>query len=265
MAGILSVQLNSKPNDKEYNLSKIKSFIDKYKDRNLDLILLPEFFSTNIEYQSSFEDENGGKTIKSICELAKKYNTNIVAGTVVRKEKDKFYNTSFAINRCGEILAKYDKIHLYNYLGGNEGSFTSAGDKIITVNFDFARVGLAICFDIRYPLHFNKLIKQKVDIITLPTAWIIPKEVYEHNFQMAKDMWISLLRTRAYDNMVYFIVSNQTGFAQNNLYGLGNSMILSPTSEILAHIDKEEGAIYSEIDISNTDFMRKIFPIYKID
>jgi nitrilase len=265
MAGILNIQINSLMNKKEENLNKVQKLLNEHANKKLDLVIFPEFFSTNIEYEPNPEDENGGDTIKQICELAKRYNTNIIAGTIVRKVNDKYYNTSFAINRKGEVLAKYDKIHLFNYMGGNEGAFTSEGSKIVTVDFDFAKVGMAICFDIRYPLHFNKLIKQNVDIITLPTAWLVPKEVYQSNLQLAKDMWYAMAKTRAYDNMVYFVISNQTGKVNDALYGIGNSMILSPTAEVLSNIDEQEGAIYSDVDIQLSEFMRKIYPIAKID
>lgn len=263
MVGILGIQINSLLNEKEENLSKIEYYLDINSDRKLDLVLFPEFFSTNIDYGKAPEDENGGKVISRVCELAKKYNTNIIAGTVVRRVGTKYYNTSFAINRQGEVVAKYDKIHLYNYLGGNEGSFTSAGNEIVTVDFDFARVGLAICFDIRYPLHFNKLIKKNVDIITLPTAWLIPSD--NDDLKSAKDMWISMCRTRAYDNMTYFVICNQTGKVGNDFIGIGNSMIISPTSQVLDIIDKQEGTVYSDIDINDVKLMRAVYPIATID
>lgn len=265
MAGILCIQLNSVMGNKTANIEKIENQLNHNKNKKLDLVVFPEFFSTSIDYKKDPEDENGGGTIQKICEFAQKYNTNIVAGTVVRKVGEKFYNTSFAINRQGEIIAKYDKIHLYNFLGGTEGDFTSSGNKIVTVDFDFAKVGMAVCFDVRYPLLFNKLIKENVDIITLPTAWLVPSEVYQYNLVYAREMWISMLRTRAYDNMVYFAISNQTGRINEDLYGIGTSMILSPTAEILAKIDDMEGSVYSEVEISNVDFMRQIYPIAKID
>ncbi|MBR1754058.1 carbon-nitrogen hydrolase family protein [bacterium] len=265
MAGILCVQINSEQGDKSENLKKTDLLMEQSSNKKLDLVLFPEFFSTSIAYQSEPEPENGGFVIEHVCELAKKYHTNIVAGTIVRKAGDKYFNTSFAINRQGEVVAKYDKIHLYNFMGGNEGAFTSAGNEIVTVDFDFAKVGMAICFDVRYPLHFNKLIKEKVDIITLPTAWLVPAEVYRYNLDYAREMWVSMNRTRAYDNMVYFAVCNQTGKVNDDLYGIGSSMIISPTAEVLAKIDNGEGVIYSDIEVSNVDFMRQIFPIAKID
>ena len=267
MAGILCIQINSVMNDKTSNLNKVENLLEQNKDKQLDMVLVPEFFSTNIAYEKYPEDEKGGQTIEKMCEFARKYNTNIVAGSVVRRVEDKYYNTSFAINRQGEIIASYDKIHLYNYMGGNEGAFTSEGNKIVTVDFDFAKVGLAICFDVRYPLHFNKLLKENVDIITLPTARLIPAEVYENQNALdnAKTMWYALNRTRAYDNLVYMVVSNQCGHVNNQLLALGNSMILAPNAEVISSIDDKEGAIYSQIDIQYVKLMRSIYPIAKID
>lgn len=267
MAGILNIQINSLMGEKEVNLSKIEYYIKRNSDKNLDLVIMPEFFSTNVEYQKEPEDENGGETIKFIQNLAKQYNTNIIAGTVVRKIEDKMYNTSFAINRKGEIIAKYDKIHLFNYMGGNEGCNITEGNKIVTADFDFAKVGMAICFDIRYPLHFNKLLKENVDIIVLPTCWIVPDEIFkdETSLKYAQDMWVALNRTRAYDNMVYFIVSNQTKECGNKMYAIGTSMIISPTAEILAKAENKECALYADIEIENVKYLKSFYPIAKID
>jgi len=267
MAGILNIQINSLSGEKEVNLGKIEYYIKKNSDKKLDLVIMPEFFATNIEYQKEPEDKNGGETIKFIQNLAKQYNTNIIAGTVVRKIEDKMYNTSFAINRKGEIIAEYDKIHLFNYMGGNEGCNITAGNKIVTADFDFAKVGMAICFDVRYPLHFNKLIKENVDIIVLPTCWIVPEEIYkdESSLKYAQDMWVALNRTRAYDNMVYFAVSNQTKECGNKMYAIGTSMIISPTAEILAKAENKECALYADIEIENVKYLKSFYPIAKID
>ncbi|MBR1681046.1 carbon-nitrogen hydrolase family protein [bacterium] len=267
MAGILNIQLKSLPGDKETNLRKIEYYIRFNSDKRLDLVVMPEFFATNIDYVNNAEDENGGETIKFIQKLAKQYNTNIVAGSVVRKVGECLYNTSFAIDRMGEIVAKYDKIHLYNYLGGNEGSKTTEGKKIVTASFDFAKVGLAICFDVRYPQMFRELARQGVHIITLPTAWLVSKEVYEDEAskKYARDMWLAMNRTRAYDNMVYYVVSDQTKNASDSRYGLGGSAIISPTAQVLAYEEEKEGAIYAEIDVQEVKYLKSIYPITSID
>ena len=267
MAGILSIQLKSLMGDKETNLRKVEHYIKFNRDKKLDLVVLPEFFSTNIAYKDAPEDENGGDTIKFIQELAKKYNTNIVAGSVVRKIDEKLYNTTFAIDRNGEIIAKYDKIHLFNYMGGTEGQRITAGDKLVIAHFDFAKVGLAICYDIRYPLMIKNLVKQGAQIVVLPTAWLVTKEVYndEQSRKYAQEMWLALNRTRAFDNMVYLVVSNQTKETNGEWFGLGYSSIISPTAQVMAYAQEKEEAIYAEVDIDAVKYLKSIYPIAEID
>ncbi len=270
MAGILSIQFNPVLGNKQRNLIYVEDIIKKHSDKALDLILLPEFFSTGIsheQFEKYPEDETGEETINRIKNVAKKYKTNIIAGTVIEKCSGKYYNTSFAIDRNGEILAKYRKIHLYNYMGGNEGELITPGENEIVVNFDFAKVGMAVCFDIRYPLHFKKLVKAGAQIIVLPTAWIIPNEVYDDKdaLKCAQEMWIAMTRTRAYDNMVYIVSSNQVGRVNENVSVLGTSLIVSPTAEILANAGLDQNEIYSEIDINIVDYLKSIYPISQID
>jgi len=270
MAGILNIQFKPTVGKKDINLKKVEHFLKQNCDRNIDLVVLPEFFSTGIDHNSFKnypEDEFGGETIKFICKLAKEYKTNIVAGTVIEKSNEKLYNTCFIINRNGEIIDKYRKIHLYNYLGGNEGNDITPGNKLVTVNFDFAKVGIAICFDIRYPQMFKELTKNGAEIIVLPTAWIIPNEIYQNKISLkyAQDMWISMNRTRAYDNLVYFVISNQTKEVNNSFSAIGNSMIISPTTEILANAKNEQCTIFYDIDLELVKYYKSIYPIAQID
>lgn len=270
MAGILSIQIKPLLNKPEINLKKIEHYIKKHSNKKLDLIVLPEIFSTGINHEYFFkhiEDGNGSKIITFIKEFAKKYNTNIIAGTVIEKSEEKLYNTSFAINREGKTIAKYRKLHLFNYLGGTEGERITAGDKEVVVDFDFGRVGMAIGFDIRYPLQFKKLAKLGADIIVLPAAWAIPNEIYNNpeTLKYAQEMWIAMNRTRAYDNMVYLVVSNQTKKSNDQFSCLGNSLIISPTAEIIANSKDSECAIYSDIDLSTITYLKQVLPITEID
>lgn len=260
MAGILIVQIKSLQ-EKNINFRKVEHFIKRNSNKNLDLVVLPEYFATNMDFTKSETTENS-ETLEFLKNLAIKYRTNIIASSIV-KENEKSYNRLFAINRNGDIVQTYDKIHLNNYFGNVEGESLTAGDKTAIAEFDFARVGLALGFDIRFPNHFTKLIKENVDIIVLPIAWFIPKEVYENReaLKTAKDMWISICKTRAYDNGVYFVISNQTKEGLDNNYGLGNSMIIAPTSQILAHIDEKDDAAFVDIDIQYSKYMHQLFPI----
>ena len=270
MTGILNIQFNPTLGKKEVNLRKVEHYIKKNSDKNLDLVVLPEFFSTGIHHESFLsvpEDENGGETIKTVCEFAKKYNTNIVAGTVIEKSNDKLYNTSFIINRCGEIVNKYRKIHLYNYMGGTEGERITAGNQAITVDLDFGRIGLGVCFDIRYPQHYRKLVQDGAQIVVLPTAWIIPNEIYQDKDSLAyaQDMWVAMNRTRAFDNLVYVVSCNQIGQVTALNSSIGTSLIISPTTQVLANAKDTQGGSFADIDLELVKYYKSIYPIANID
>lgn len=267
MAGILNVQLHSAIGKKNVNFRKVEHYIKVNHHKGLDLVVLPEFFATNNDYIESFEPQDGGEVLDFIKTLAKKYNVNVVAGSIACKQATKMYNTTFAVNRNGDVIAKYNKIHLNKFFGCNEGEKFTAGNEIVIAEFDFAKVGIAVGFDVRFPAHFNKLARSGCDIIAFPCAWYIPQEVAdnENSLRIAQEMWTSICKTRAYDNMVYLIVSNQTKEALNNLYGIGKSTIIAPTGEIISSLNLEECGIYANIDIDGLKYYRQLCPIIAID
>jgi len=266
-ADILSIQIKSILGNKQANIEKVEKLLAKYASQQLDLVVLPEFFATNTQYQSSPEDEDGGETIAKICNIAKQYNTNIIAGSVVRNVSGRLYNSSFAINRNGCVVTIYDKIHLFAYLGGSEHQRITNGEKVVVADFDFARVGMSICFDIRFPMHYHRLMQAGAEILVLPTAWIIPDADYNDPQRLSEEQerWIQLNRIRAFDNEAFVVVSGQTQQAGNGFGGIGCSIIVSPQGRVLQMITNDEGAIYSEINVSEVELLRNRFPIHKID
>lgn len=271
MVGILDIQFEPVIGNKKRNLEIVEDFISKNSEKSLDLVVLPEFFSTGINHEvfvNSPEDDKGGNVIKEVQKWAVKYNVNIIAGTIIESVGGKLYNTSFAIGRSGNILAKYRKIHLYNYLGGTEGDRITAGKEPVVVDFDFGKVGIGICYDIRYPMHYKKLVQMGAEIIVLPTAWVVPSDIYEdiHALKYAKDMWVALNRTRAFDNMVYCVCSNQIGRISDKISAIGSSMIISPTAEVLSSCHaKKSAALYAEIDLELVKALKSVYPIAFID
>ena len=247
MTGILCIQTKPVIGDKEANINIIEQFIKENRDKTVDLVVIPEFFSTGIDHKvfvNKPEDTNGGDTILKIQEIARKYNTNIIAGSVIEAENDKLYNTSFIINRQGKAIAKYRKIHLFNYMGGTEGERVTPGEELVTVDFDFGKVGIGICYDIRYPLHYKKLAQTGAEIIVLPTA---------------------LNRIRAYDNMVYTISCNQTGLINDRISAIGSSIICSPMGEIISKADNKQCILYAQLDLNIVKDLKSVYPIASID
>lgn len=267
-AGILSVQFNPILADKAANLDKVEEIIHQYSDNNLDLVVLPEFFSTGIcdaEFINSPEDETGGDVIKSLQEIAKRYNTNLVAGTVIELVGDKRYNTCFVINRLGEIVNKYRKIHLFNFAGGNEDKYTTSGSDVIVADLDFAKVGLSVCFDIKFPMHYRKLIKQGAEIIVSPSAWSLPAAFSEKVKSDFVKTWQGMNMCRAAETLTYFVTANLVGMADENILSVGNSMICDPLGAVVAGADTYESGVYAEIDLSIVRDFKRLYPVAEME
>lgn len=267
-AGVLCVQFRPKLGNKEANLKKVEDLIKPYADKQLDLILIPEFFSTGICHKAMInepENEAGGLAIETVANLAKQYNSNILAGSVIEKSNDKLYNTCFAINRSGQTIAKYRKIHLFNYLGGTEGERITAGNQPVVVDFDFAKVGLNICFDIRYPLHARKLLQMGAEIMVCPTAWAYLNSASDEEKETTKQVWQALNVARAAENLVYFLSADMCGKVDSFLSASGHSMIVSPLGTVLQNAQDEEKAIYAQIDLQIVRELKKSYPVVEIE
>lgn len=208
---------------------------------NTDLVVLPEFFSTGISHQAFKnypENENGGETINFLRNLAIKLNANIICGSVIEKVADKSYNTSFVLNRKGETVCKYRKMHLFNCFGGTEHKRITEGEKIVIADLDIGKIGMAICFDIRYPQHFAELKKQGAELFVCPTAWGYHSE-FEKNMDWLA-VWKSMNVTRANENITPIISANQTGNNGNGFTLIGNSIITDKTGRILSNSEEKQ-------------------------
>lgn len=268
MTKVLVVQFSAAFGKVQENLLKLENTLKDNinKDEQIDLVVMPEFFATSTDYVNHATDENGGEILDRVKTLAKLYHTNFIAGSIVRRVGTKLYNSSFALNRNGEVIGIYDKIHLFNYFGGQEGTKSTPGSKLCTVDFDFGKTGIAICFDIRYPMQFRDMVKLGVKMIVLPTAWIFPQEQLKDPAfrQDCVDIWRAMAKTRAYDNEVYFVVCNQTGIISPVMEGLGNSMVVSPYGKIETSLDTKEGVIKVDLDFSKVDIARDEFPVQEL-
>lgn len=268
-AKILNIQINPKIGDKMYNCNKIGEFISDNSKEGLDLVIMPEFFSTGIDDNSFInhpEEEKNSPTLLYFGELARQFRTNIICGTIIEKDPEgKLFNTSYALDRNGAIVGKYRKIHLYNYLGGNEGKKITPGNTPSVVNFDFAAVGMSICFDIRYPLLFKNLIKMGAEIIVAPAAWCNLTSTPEDEMADFINCWRALNVARAAENLVYFISSNQTGKSYPYLYSIGNSMIVNPLGKIISNAQNNECAVFEKLDMTLVRKLKREYPVYNID
>lgn len=250
------IQMDSKDNKRE-NIEKAIKFMDEAVKKDSDIICLSEKFLY-------WGKDRGAESIDSdiisnFKEYAKKNNVNIILGSLALKveSSDNITNTTLVINRKGEIIHRYDKIYMYTVdkddLKIDEGKDTIKGNKLGLVEIDGVKIGIGICFDIRYPEYFKTLALNGAEVIFLPA-----------NFRKAtgKRAWDILTRARAIENQVYFCACDQTGgIAEKER--CGNTQIISYDGTILANIEKEEGIIVEDLDIESLRTFRKEFPVLK--
>ena len=256
------IQLASGPNI-EANLLEISKHILAAKKIGADLVVLPENFSMMAKEDSIYlgiqEELGRGKIQDFISNEARKHDLWIVAGTIPIKssKKDKVYSTCIVFNNMGEQVASYNKVHLFdvNIIETNEKYSESDiylnGNSVTVIDTPFCKIGLAICYDLRFPELFRKLSKENVDVVCMPAAFtsITGKAHWEH-----------LIKARAIENLVYFAASAQGGYHVSGRETYGHSMIVNPWGETLDIIKNNSGVIISSINLKSLKKLRKNFP-----
>lgn len=256
-ARILGIQIQPEIGNKQANLDKVQKFIEENAWFKPDLIVLPEVFNSGIDHkalQKLAENIPEGETTELLSKLAKKYETNIVGGSFIEKCENSnppYKNTSVVFDRKGEILSKYQKIHMFNYYGSEEGAYVSSGDKVVVVETDIGKIGLSTCYDLRFPELYRTLTYGGAELIICAAAWPYPR--LEH--------WTTLNKARAIENTVYVIAVNQCGRVNVKRQNLGYSMIINPWGDVISSVGGDEGVMLDEIDFEYQKKIREEFPV----
>lgn len=218
-----------------------------------DLIVLPELWNVGLlSYRTiwNFAEESDGPLMRRISEKAKKLNAFIHCGSFAEKCGDKLYNACILFDRKGTDLAEYRKIHLFSCYGHEADTFTH-GDKAVVVDTgDFGRVGLSICYDIRFPELFRRMTAGLgAEVFIAPTAWPYPR----------KDAFTMCARVRALENSAHVFVCNMTG-PYKHLRMLGNSAMIDTWGDPVYQLGEEPCILHCEFDIETTRRQRRDFP-----
>ena len=194
-----------------------------------------------------------------VClKFAKKYKKIVHIGSLLLKKKNsqKLLNRSFLINREGEIINHYDKIHLFDVNISpkekhRESKLFNKGKRIIVCKTKKATIGLSICYDLRFPSLFRDLTKKGAQIIFIPSAFTLPT---------GKDHWETLLRARAIENTVFIVATAQCGKHHNNRKTYGHSMIINPWGKIIKQTSSLPKILNSSINLEEVKFTRLRIP-----
>ena len=244
---ISAIQMNAKIGDKKANFDKVSALIKRDIDTT-DVIILPEVWTCGWSprvFQDSAEDLNDSDTIKFLSRIAKEHNCWIIGGSFITKRDNHFYNTCPVINRDGKVVTTYSKNHLFSYYGCEEGKFVDTGKSPVMVNIDGIKVGLTICYDIRFPEIYRAYRKAGADLFVNCAAWGLSKPI----------PWECMTRSRAVEEQTFMVALTQSGYIENDEWNIGHSRIIDYKGETISEItNQKEGAMEA---ILNFDSMYK--------
>ena len=223
------LQFKPKFGDVASNFETVIELFENFDAASSDVILLPELWSTGFYPKplENFSDRNGEQMRDFLTTLTNKYHTNIIGGTVIVEVDNNFYNRCFAFNRQGNLIAEYDKIHLFSMSGEDE--VFKAGNEIPIFDIDDKKVSVAVCYDIRFPELIRAVASNNISILFLPSAW--PLKRLSH--------WQVLTRARAIENQIFVIAANSFGY----------STIIDPWGEVLAEAEPGNKIITVNINL----------------
>jgi len=293
MTKVAAIQMASGPNVGA-NLNEAKRLISDAVKQGAKLVVLPENFaymgmseldilevaeasivhqlSSDKDIENAFNTEEKSTTPiqQFLSLLAKEKNVWILGGTIPlkankttallnnSKQYDKILSACLLFNDQGHVVARYDKIHLFDVdlgkQGGsyNESAFTQAGDKVVVADTPFGKLGIAICYDLRFPELFRDMVSEGVQILGLVSSF---------TSTTGKAHWEILNRARAIENLCFVVSSAQGGYHVNGRETHGDSMIIDPWGGILDHLPHGSGFAIAEIKTENLEKIRKNFPV----
>jgi nitrilase len=181
----------------------------------------------------------------------------VIAGTVPLPARDpeKVRNSSLAYDAAGRRVARYDKIHLFDFTGGGEQYRESrtieAGDAPVAIESPFGRIGLSICYDVRFPELYRELVARGAELLLVPSAFTVPT---------GSDHWEVLLRARAIENQCFVVASAQYGQHSAKRRSYGRSLIVDPWGLVLARASDGEGLALADLDFERLRDVRRRLP-----
>ncbi|MDH4128447.1 MAG: carbon-nitrogen hydrolase family protein [Spirochaetota bacterium] len=256
---IAAIQLNS-TEDRISNIRKTVYYIEEAVKNKAQLIALPENFAyLKIEGEAyPFLESFEGELIMTLRGLARQHRVYILTGSFPESidGTNKTYNTSIMLNSNGEIIGHYRKIHLFNYgintdTSYQESNYVKPGTETSVIDTEWCKVGITICYDLRFPELYRVLALKGAKIIFVPSAFTM---------STGKDHWEVLLKARAIENQVYIVAPNQFGKHSENRVSYGHSMIVGPWGTPVAQAQDREEIIYANIDFDYLEKVRQKLP-----
>lgn len=258
---VAGIQMASSPHVPS-NMVEAERLIKIAADQGAKIIVLPEYFcimgNKDTDKVEVREEEGNGPIQKFLAKMAKKHKVWVIGGTVplVSSSAKKIRNSCLVYDDKGHQVARYDKIHLFGLDLGtehyHEENTIEPGDQIIVVDSPYGKIGLSVCYDLRFPELYRAM--GNVDIIVIPAAF---------TDTTGKAHWETLVRARAIENMCYVIAPAQGGYHLSGRETHGNSMIVDPWGVVLDRLPRGSGIVIASINTHYQDSLRNSLPALK--
>jgi len=246
--------------DKDANFETATRLTRRAVDRGARLVGLPElfFWGGPREQEAVAAETIPGPTTRRLGELARELGVYLVGGSILEKVPgdSRVYNTCCSFDPDGTIAALYRKVHLFDVDIGDrvsvrESATRRAGERAVVVPTDLGTIGLAVCYDLRFPELFRRLVDRDAVLVCMPSAF---------TFATGSVHWEPLLRARAIENQVYVLAPDQVGRGASGIANYGNSMIVDPWGTIVARAADGDGVVLADIDLGYLQRVRREIP-----
>jgi len=246
------------------NLQQMDTLLHQAADAGAKLAVLPEnfaFFAADPESRIAVaEDDGNGPVQDAVAELARQTGMWVVAGTQALKSTDPLRPVAACCvyDAAGERRGRYDKVHLFDVRipladeSYSESAFTQPGSEPLVIATPWGKVGIAVCYDLRFPEQFRAMSAQGLDLLLLPAAFTVPT---------GRAHWEILLRARAIENLCYVAAAAQTGQHPGGRATWGHSLIVDPWGQVLADAGISVGVATADMDRQRLERLRTEFPV----
>lgn len=248
--------------DKMENVRTVKTYLEKIKDENPDFVILPEMFCCPYQTENFpiYAEKEGGPVWQQLSGYAKQYGIYLIGGSMPEKDTEgNVYNTSYIFDREGKQIGKHRKVHLFDIdvKGGQtfkESDTLTAGDSDTVFDTEFGKIGVMLCFDIRFPELSRMMVNDGAKVIFVPAAF---------NMTTGPAHWELSFRTRALDNQIYMVGCAPARDVSAGYISWGHSIVTDPWGRVIDMLDEKKGILLAELDMDYEEQVREELPLLK--
>lgn len=246
--------------DKMENVRTVKAYLEKIKDENPDFVILPEMFCCPYQTENFpiYAEKEGGPVWQQLSGYAKQYGIYLIGGSMPEKDAEgNVYNTSYIFDREGKQIGKHRKVHLFDIdiKGGQtfkESDTLTAGDSDTVFDTEFGKIGVMLCFDIRFPELSRMMVNDGAKVIFVPAAF---------NMTTGPAHWELSFRTRALDNQIYMVGCAPARDVSAGYISWGHSIVTDPWGRVIDMLDEKKGILLAELDMDYEEQVREELPL----